>query len=92
MDTLDKSNQFSPERMAAEISKLFAAPDQHGENLQMMTIHKSKGLEFDTVILPGLGTSTGGNHGDNALVLWEDALIDHQPTLLAVTIFTQRCT
>lgn len=83
MDTLDKSNQFSPERMAAEISKLFAAPDQHGENLQMMTIHKSKGLEFDTVILPGLGTSTGGNHGDNALVLWEDALIDHQPTLLA---------
>jgi ATP-dependent exoDNAse (exonuclease V) beta subunit len=83
MDRLDKTNQFSPERMATEISKLFAAPDQQGGNLQMMTIHKSKGLEFDTVILPGLGTSIGGNHGDNALVFWEEALIDHQHTLLA---------
>lgn len=26
-----------------------------GETLQLMTIHKSKGLEFDAVILPGLG-------------------------------------
>ncbi|MDP1754472.1 MAG: UvrD-helicase domain-containing protein, partial [Methylotenera sp.] len=59
LDALDRSNQFSPERMQTEITKLFATPDSHGEHLQMMTIHKSKGLEFDTVILPGLGASTG---------------------------------
>lgn len=83
MDTLDKSNQFSLERMAMEITKLFAAPDQHGENLQMMSIHKSKGLEFDTVILPGLGASTGGNHGDKPLLLWEELFVDEQHHLLA---------
>jgi len=83
MDSLDRSNQFSPERMAFEITKLFAAPDSQGENLQMMTSHKSKGLEFDTVILPGLGTATGGNNGDKPLVLWEEVLSEQQHALLA---------
>jgi len=83
LDALDRSNQFSLERMAFEITKLFVAPDSHGENLQMMTIHKSKGLEFDTVILPGLGASTGGNNGDKPLVLWEEVSVDHQQELLA---------
>jgi ATP-dependent exoDNAse (exonuclease V) beta subunit len=71
LENLDRSNQFSPERMQSEITKLFAAPDSHGEHLQMMTIHKSKGLEFDTVILLGLGATTGGNNSDITLVLWE---------------------
>ncbi|MBM3350851.1 MAG: DNA helicase [Betaproteobacteria bacterium] len=83
LDRLDRSNQFSPERMASEITKLFAAPDSHGANLQMMTIHKSKGLEFDTVILPGLGAVVGGNYDDKPLVLWEEVLIDHRRELLA---------
>jgi ATP-dependent exoDNAse (exonuclease V) beta subunit len=83
LDALDRSNQFSPERIAFEITKLFAAPDSHGENLQMMTIHKSKGLEFDTVILPGLGATTGGNNGDKPLVLWEEVSVGHQQELLA---------
>jgi ATP-dependent exoDNAse (exonuclease V) beta subunit len=83
LDALDRSNQFSPERMEFEITKLFAVPDSHGENLQMMTIHKSKGLEFDTVILPGLGASTGGNNGDKPLVLWEEVSVGQQQELLA---------
>ena len=76
LDALDRSNQFSPERMQTEITKLFATPDSHGEYLQMMTIHKSKGLEFDTVILPGLGASIGGNHGDKPIVLWEEIFVN----------------
>ncbi len=83
MDRLDKSNQFSPERMAIEIGKLFAAPDQHGEKLQMMSIHKSKGLEFDVVILPGLGATTGGNNSDKPLLLWEEVFVGGQHRLLA---------
>jgi len=86
LDRLDRSNQFSPERMESEITKLFAAPDSQGANLQMMTIHKSKGLEFDTVILPGLGAATGGNHDDKPLVLWEEVLIEHQRELLAAPL------
>jgi len=83
LDALDRSNQFSPERMEFEITKLFAAPDARGEHLQMMTIHKSKGLEFDTVILPGLGAATGGNNSDKPLVLWEEVQVDGQQELLA---------
>lgn len=36
--------------------------------LQIMTIHKSKGLEFDTVILPGLGSQA--NAGDSPMLRW----------------------
>ena len=44
-------------------------PDaQAPETLQVMTIHKSKGLEFDTVIVPGLGYRTGRD--DPQLLQW----------------------
>lgn len=38
--------------------------------LQVMTIHKAKGLEFDTVILPGLGKPAPSE--DPPLLLWQD--------------------
>jgi ATP-dependent helicase/nuclease subunit A len=42
-----------------QVNGLFAPPDASaGDRLQVMTIHKAKGLEFDTVILPGLGEVT----------------------------------
>jgi len=42
--------------LEAQLEKLYAGTDtQADERLQVMTIHKAKGLEFDTVILPGLG-------------------------------------
>lgn len=40
----------------AQFTDLFARPDpQAPSQLQIMTIHKAKGLEFDAVLLPGLG-------------------------------------
>ncbi len=36
--------------------------------LQVMTIHKSKGLEFDAVFLPGLGVQP--NRGDSPMLRW----------------------
>jgi ATP-dependent exoDNAse (exonuclease V) beta subunit len=51
------------------VRKLFAQPDAGADGrLQVMTIHKSKGLEFDTVILPGLGRSPAT--GDQPLLRW----------------------
>jgi ATP-dependent helicase/nuclease subunit A len=39
-----------------QVNGLFAPPDPAApDRLQLMTIHKAKGLEFDTVILPELG-------------------------------------
>jgi len=42
--------------LAESLSKLFALPDVEAgpEAVEIMTIHKAKGLEFDTVIVPGL--------------------------------------
>jgi len=56
IDRMEAMGQFKVELLTQEIEKLYAAPDaQASDLLQFMTIHKSKGLEFDTVILPGLG-------------------------------------
>jgi ATP-dependent exoDNAse (exonuclease V) beta subunit len=51
------------------LGKLYALPDRAaGDGLQIMTIHKAKGLEFDHVIVPGLDRP-GGNDA-KPLVRW----------------------
>lgn len=55
------------------IERLFAAPQADAdERLQVMTIHKSKGLEFDTVIIPGLDRSA--RKDDKQLLLWQERI------------------
>jgi len=63
IDALDEGGTLPDSRQLAErMDQLFALPDvQAPETLQLMTIHKAKGLEFDTVILPGLGKATGSD-------------------------------
>jgi len=52
-----------------QVEKLFALPDVEADGLlQLMTVHKAKGLEFDTVIMPGLGRSP--RHDDEKLLHW----------------------
>ena len=42
--------------LAERVEELFSLPDVEAtERLQLMTIHKAKGLQFHTVIVPGLG-------------------------------------
>ena len=48
------------------LDKLYA--ESAPAKLEIMTIHKSKGLEFDTVILPGLGEQ--GRNSEGALFYW----------------------
>ena len=60
-------------QLPRELEKLYAAPDpQATGQLQLMTIHKSKGLEFDTVILPGLHRKAPQT--DRPLLLWDEVL------------------
>jgi len=55
------------------VEKLFASSGSSGENpVQIMTIHKSKGLEFDTVILPGLHRGSGRD--DSTLLYWRERI------------------
>jgi ATP-dependent exoDNAse (exonuclease V) beta subunit len=64
-----------------QVNALFAQPNaQAGETLQLMTIHKAKGLEFDTVILPGLSSVPRGE--DQRLLLW----LEHRGELLLAPI------
>jgi ATP-dependent helicase/nuclease subunit A len=54
-----------------EVEKLFAQPDSAAPgSLQLLTIHKAKGLQFDTVILPGLGRKP--RHDDPRLLLFAE--------------------
>ncbi|HEY4128233.1 MAG TPA: UvrD-helicase domain-containing protein [Gammaproteobacteria bacterium] len=51
------------------LALLFARPDPEAdESLQLMTVHKAKGLEFDVVILPALAAATRGD--DQDLLVW----------------------
>jgi ATP-dependent helicase/nuclease subunit A len=55
--------------LIAMAAKLFAEAGDAGEGVvQVMTLHRAKGLQFDTVILPALDLPTGD--GDPPLLRW----------------------
>lgn len=72
-------------RFAEEVARLYAPSDvEAGEELQLMTIHKAKGLEFDTVILPGLGHTPPPE--DQRLLRWLEYMDRDRPRLLLAPI------
>ena len=59
------------ERFRKRVADLFAQPENPvGAGLHVLTIHKAKGLEFDTVIVPGLGRRSKSD--DKPLVLFHE--------------------
>ncbi len=56
--------------LAKSLEKLYAPPDVNAgvDAVEIMTIHKAKGLEFDTVIVPGLDRSP--RSGRKPLFAW----------------------
>ena len=61
------------------LGDLYAMPDMDAgtDAVEIMTVHKAKGLEFDTVIIPGLDRSQ--RHNEPPLIIWkalaDDALL-----------------
>ena len=85
VDKLAAARNLSADTLAAHAADLYAPSDPLGDAVQMMTVHKSKGLEFDTVILPGLHRATGGN--ESSLLLWDEvAGADGEEHLLVAPI------
>jgi len=72
IDQLVAARNLSAETLATHAAELYAPTDPLGDAVQMMTIHKAKGLEFATVIVPGLHRATGGN--DSSLLLWDEVV------------------
>jgi len=61
--------------------QLFAPPDSRADGrLQLMTMHQAKGLEFDTVILPGLGMKP--RNETHELLYWLELPDPHQEAAL----------
>ncbi|HET7650492.1 MAG TPA: UvrD-helicase domain-containing protein [Gammaproteobacteria bacterium] len=61
LETLDRGGTLvDASELDTALQELFAQPDPQADgSLQLMTVHKAKGLEFDVVIVPGLGAGSG---------------------------------
>lgn len=77
------------EALGRRIQDLFANPNGGGAaTVELMTMHKAKGLEFDTVILPGLGKRPRVD--DPALLLWSERPTEHGVDLVIAPIAARR--
>ncbi len=72
---------FDTAKFAQQFEKLYST-NANSARLQIMTIHKSKGLEFDCVILPGLGAKT--QKQTQSLLRWLN-FSDEQENLLLIS-------
>ena len=71
----------APQLFRRKLEELFAPADTaDGIRVEIMTIHNAKGLEFDTVIVPGLGRPTKAD--DPRLLYWREQILDGRAQLL----------
>lgn len=49
-------------------------PPKHGEAIQVMTVHRAKGLQFPVVIIPDASMASTRNHGDHFWIAPGDAV------------------
>ncbi|CAI2718454.1 UvrD-helicase domain-containing protein [Nitrospina watsonii] len=79
--TLDKGDYDTLYRFDRVLERLYASPPAlEGSPVQIMTMHQAKGLEFDFVLLPGLGKKTGKD--EKQLIFW----LTHQKHMLFAPI------
>lgn len=85
LDACDVGGRLDLQALDRQLDRLFAASDAHAATpIQIMTIHKSKGLEFDTVILPGLHRQP--RNDDQPLMIWDKILLEDGQEHLAAGV------
>lgn len=86
LQNLEASGQlWQPSVLRTAMQSLYAAAsDDASVQVQIMTLHKAKGLEFDTVILPALGRRPRGDQ--QKLLNWFESTIDGEQQLLLAPI------
>ncbi len=72
----------------ARLEFLFAKPLRGTDCVKVMTVHSAKGLEFDTVILPGLGAVARSN--ERELLIWTEELTEDGSARLHVAAQPRR--
>jgi ATP-dependent helicase/nuclease subunit A len=83
-------NQFpiiSHDLLEKKTARLFSNIDTHSDgSVQLMTIHKSKGMEFDHVFLPSLDKRPV--HNEKQLLIWQEKILPSgKPSLLLAPIY-----
>ncbi|MCS5589803.1 MAG: DNA helicase UvrD, partial [Candidatus Thioglobus sp.] len=77
INTCEQQQSLNIETIESALDELYAPSEK--ANVKLMTIHQSKGLEFDTVIMPGLGR---GSRNDDSPMMHMKEFAD-QSLLLA---------
>ncbi|WP_415036796.1 UvrD-helicase domain-containing protein [Azonexus sp.] len=88
IERLHLQGRLTPDALTQALDDLYAPADPLGGAIQMMTIHKAKGLEFETVIVPGLARSP--KHNDSPLLLWDEAVGEEGQAQLLVAPMAAR--
>lgn len=71
LETLEGRGDLASSFLDSELQKLYARPDSSaGIRVELMTMHKSKGLQFGTVLLPGLSRQPPTL--DQPLLRWQE--------------------
>jgi ATP-dependent exoDNAse (exonuclease V) beta subunit len=74
-------NRPGTRQFEAKLERLYApAGTEPSTRVDLVTIHKSKGLEWDVVFLPGLGRS--GKSDDKQLLYWREQIFKGEEELL----------
>jgi ATP-dependent helicase/nuclease subunit A len=76
LERLEDAGAVDLAKLAERMQKLYALPDVEAptDAVEIMTIHKAKGLEFDTVIVPGLDRIPRA--GPRPLFAWKTVAVD----------------
>jgi ATP-dependent helicase/nuclease subunit A len=72
---------FNGVELELAVRELYASPGDENARVQIMTLHKAKGLEFDWVFIPSLAKTTQNSNSE--LLLWDEfALPGKGPSFL----------